>query len=47
MAAVDLVITFQRKTPQIAPVNIQGLDIEMVAKYKYLGVRVRVYLKIR
>ena len=33
-----MVISFQRKTPQITPVNIQGLDIEMVAKYKYLCV---------
>ena len=33
-----IVINFQRKTPQITPVNIQALDIEMVAKYKCLGV---------
>ena len=33
-----MVINFQRKTPEITPVNIQGFYIEMVAKYKYLCV---------
>ena len=28
----------QRKAPQTAPVNIQGLDIEIVEEYKYLDV---------
>lgn len=32
--SLEMVINFQRKTPE----NIQGFDIEMVAKYKYLGV---------
>lgn len=35
----EMVIDFRRrKTPQTAPVNIQGLDIEMVETYRYLGV---------
>ncbi|KAM6989287.1 uncharacterized protein LKV04_008968 [Tautogolabrus adspersus] len=34
----EMVIDFRRKSPQTAPVNIQGLDIEMVESYKYLGV---------
>lgn len=33
-----MVINFHRKTSQIIPVNIQGLDIQMVTTYKYLGV---------
>lgn len=34
----EVVIDFRRKAPRTAPVNIQGLDIEMVEEYKYLGV---------
>ena len=34
----ELVVNFQRWTPQITPVNTQGLVKEMVAKYKSLGV---------
>lgn len=34
----EMVISFHRKTSQIIPVNIQGLDIQMVTTYKYLGV---------
>ncbi|KAI3354985.1 hypothetical protein L3Q82_004788 [Scortum barcoo] len=33
-----MVIDFSRKPSDIAPVNIQGLDIERVRTYKYLGV---------
>ncbi|TWW55087.1 hypothetical protein D4764_09G0001360 [Takifugu flavidus] len=32
-----VVINFGRKAPHTAPVNIQGLDIEIVEEYKYLG----------
>ncbi|TWW77552.1 hypothetical protein D4764_12G0009420 [Takifugu flavidus] len=34
----EVVINFSRKASHIAPVNIQGLDIEIVEEYKYLGV---------
>ena len=34
----EMVIDFSRKAPPIAPVNIQGGDIEVVSVYKYLGV---------
>ena len=34
----EIVINFQRKTPQITPVNIEGLDIETVRTHIYLGV---------
>ncbi|KAI3353897.1 hypothetical protein L3Q82_005103 [Scortum barcoo] len=35
----EMVIDFSRKpSADIAPVNIQGLDIERVRTYKYLGV---------
>ncbi|KAF7649195.1 hypothetical protein LDENG_00145510 [Lucifuga dentata] len=34
----EMVIDFRRKSPLITPVNIQGLDIETVESYKYLGV---------
>ncbi|KAI3370023.1 hypothetical protein L3Q82_024817 [Scortum barcoo] len=34
----EMVIDFSRKPSDIAPVNIQGLDIERVRTYKYLGV---------
>ncbi|TWW77998.1 putative RNA-directed DNA polymerase from transposon BS [Takifugu flavidus] len=34
----EVVIDFSRKAPHTAPVNIQGLDIEIVEEYKYLGV---------
>ncbi|KAI3369283.1 hypothetical protein L3Q82_007534 [Scortum barcoo] len=35
----EMVIDFSRKpSSDIAPVNIQGLDIERVRTYKYLGV---------
>ncbi|KAI3353954.1 hypothetical protein L3Q82_005153 [Scortum barcoo] len=35
----EMVIDFSRKpSSEIAPVNIQGLDIERVRTYKYLGV---------
>ncbi|KAI3354692.1 hypothetical protein L3Q82_019183 [Scortum barcoo] len=36
----EMVIDFSRKKPssEIAPVNIQGLDIERVRTYKHLGV---------
>ena len=36
----EVVIDFRRKAPQTAPVNIQGLDIEIVEEYKYLGVHI-------
>ena len=35
-----MVIDFRRKAPQTALVNIQGLDIEIVEEYKYLGVHI-------
>ncbi|KAI3357769.1 hypothetical protein L3Q82_015527, partial [Scortum barcoo] len=34
----EMVIDFSRKPSDIAPVNIQGLEIERVRTYKYLGV---------
>ncbi|TWW77038.1 hypothetical protein D4764_12G0004280 [Takifugu flavidus] len=34
----EVVIDFSRKASHIAPVNIQGMDIEIVEEYKYLGV---------
>ncbi|TWW71907.1 hypothetical protein D4764_16G0004040 [Takifugu flavidus] len=34
----EVVIDFSRKAPHTAPVNIQGLDIEILEEYKYLGV---------
>ena len=34
----EMVIDFSRKAPPIAPVNIQGGDIEVISVYKYLGV---------
>ncbi|TWW63831.1 hypothetical protein D4764_03G0008390 [Takifugu flavidus] len=34
----EVVIDLSRKVPHSAPVNIQGLDIEIVEEYKYLGV---------
>ncbi|TWW66493.1 hypothetical protein D4764_20G0005250 [Takifugu flavidus] len=34
----EVVIDFSRKASHIAPVNIQGLDIEIAEEYKYLGV---------
>ncbi|TWW61172.1 putative RNA-directed DNA polymerase from transposon BS [Takifugu flavidus] len=34
----EVVIDFSRKASHIAPVNIQGLDIEIVEEYKCLGV---------
>ncbi|KAI3360809.1 hypothetical protein L3Q82_012883, partial [Scortum barcoo] len=34
----EMVIDFSRKPSDIAPVNIQGVDIERVRMYKYLGV---------
>ncbi|XP_035766707.1 adenylosuccinate lyase-like [Neolamprologus brichardi] len=34
----ELVIDFSKKSPHITPVNIQGLDTEIVEEYKYLGV---------
>ena len=34
----EVMINFRRKAPLTAPVNIQGLDIEIVEDYKYLGV---------
>ncbi|XP_054872156.1 uncharacterized protein LOC111569300 [Amphiprion ocellaris] len=35
----EMIVDFSsRRTPQTAPVNIQGLDIDMVDTYKYLGV---------
>ncbi|TWW71656.1 hypothetical protein D4764_16G0001530 [Takifugu flavidus] len=34
----EVVIDFSRKASHTAPVNIQGLDIEIVEEYKYLGV---------
>ncbi|TWW54950.1 hypothetical protein D4764_0247780 [Takifugu flavidus] len=33
----EVVIDFSRKASHIAPMNIQGLDIEIVEEYKYLG----------
>ena len=36
----EVVIDFRRKSPQTAPVNIQGLDIEIMEEYKYLGVHI-------
>ena len=36
----EVVIDFRRKAPQTALVNIQGLDIEIVEEYKYLGVHI-------
>ena len=36
----EVVIDFRRKAPQTAPVNIQGLDIEIVEEYKNLGVHI-------
>ena len=33
-----MVINFQRNTPHVTPVSIEGLDIEMVGKYIYLVV---------
>ncbi|KAF7644467.1 hypothetical protein LDENG_00221510 [Lucifuga dentata] len=34
----EMVIDFRRKSPPTTLVNIQGLDIETVESYKYLGV---------
>ena len=34
----EMVVDFRRKVSRAAPVNIQGLDIEIVGDYKYLGV---------
>ena len=34
----EMVIDFSRKAPPIAPVNIQGGDVEVVSAYKYPGV---------
>ncbi|KAK7158641.1 hypothetical protein R3I94_005089 [Phoxinus phoxinus] len=34
----EMVVDFRRRPPGTAPVNIQGVDIEMVETYKYLGV---------
>ncbi|XP_056908721.1 uncharacterized protein LOC130536643 [Takifugu flavidus] len=34
----EVVIDFSRKASHIAPMNIQGLDIEIVEEYKHLGV---------
>ena len=35
----EMVVDFRRRgTPHTAPVNIQGLDIEMVESYRFLGV---------
>ena len=34
----EMVIDFSHKAPPIAPVNIQGGDIEVISVYKYLGV---------
>lgn len=34
----EMMIDFRRNTPHSTPVNIQGLDIEVVETYKYLGV---------
>ena len=34
----ELVVDFRRRTVPPTPVNIQGMDIEMVTSYKYLGV---------
>ncbi|TWW66685.1 hypothetical protein D4764_20G0007170 [Takifugu flavidus] len=34
----EVVIDFSRKASHTAPINIQGLDIEIVEEYKYLGV---------
>ena len=34
----EVVIDFSRKPHLTAPVNIQGLDIEVVEDYKYLSV---------
>ena len=34
----EMVVDFHRKVPRSARVNIQGLDIEIVGEYKYLGV---------
>ncbi|KAF7644795.1 hypothetical protein LDENG_00215730, partial [Lucifuga dentata] len=34
----EMVIDFRKKSPPITPVNIQGLDMETVESYKYLGV---------
>ncbi|TWW81700.1 hypothetical protein D4764_01G0015150 [Takifugu flavidus] len=34
----EVVIDFSKEASHIAPVNIQGLDIEIVEEYKYLGV---------
>ncbi|XP_062860037.1 mismatch repair endonuclease PMS2 [Trichomycterus rosablanca] len=34
----ELVIDFRKKSHHTTPVSIQGLDIEMVKEYKYLGV---------
>ncbi|XP_054866081.1 uncharacterized protein LOC129348770 [Amphiprion ocellaris] len=35
----EMIVDFRRRrTPRTAPVNIQGLDIDMVDTYKYLGV---------
>ncbi|TWW70659.1 hypothetical protein D4764_17G0001420 [Takifugu flavidus] len=37
----EVVIDFGRKASHTAPVNIQGLDIEIVEEYKYLGVHLK------
>ena len=34
----EMVVDFRRKAPRTARVNIQGLGIEIVGEYKYLGV---------
>ena len=36
----EVVVDFRRKAPQTAPMNIQGLNIEIMEVYKYLGVHI-------
>ena len=33
----EMIVNFRRKASHFTPVNIQGLDIEVVENYKFLG----------
>lgn len=37
----EMMIDFRKKISQIAPMNIQGMDVELVGIYKYLGVHLK------
>jgi len=35
----DMVVDFRRKKPKLQPVSIEGVDVEVVRTYKYLGLQ--------